>query len=198
MQNDKKNDQHFKKIDTNIEIIKSSQTSLEGRMSKHEDILLKHANKIQVLEEKSEAFADRKKMYERVQIDLAIKVEHEIDDWLFNEFWLRLLAIGRNNYDTAPVHQMFDALIKEATVKGVEMKIQKGLNSSIQKVMGEAEIPINEYAFLFFEKFMMVYQDKTITPRLEHLKLIIDACKTKYKSLFKDEFTKLIKLIING
>ena len=196
--NNEKNDQRFEKLENNIEIIKSSQNSLETRMSKHENILLKHSNKIQFLEEKSEIFMDRKKMYEREQVELAIKVEHALDDWLFDEFWSRLLDIGRGNYDTVPVYEMFDSLIKEATKKGVAMKIQKGLSSNIQKVMGDAEIPVNEYAFLFFEKFLMVYQDRTISPRLEHLKLIVESCRTKYKSLFKDEFVKLIKLIING
>lgn len=196
--NKKKDDLKFNKLENNIEIIKDSQSILEKRMDKHEHEISKHGLKLQDLEEKSELFLDRKSIYNKEEINLAIKIEHKVDDWLFDEFWERLERIGFNNYDASRVQLMFNKLVKEVLIKGDEAKNKGGVSSPIQTLMAETDTSVNKWAIVFFQKFLMAYQRKDINPRREHLEMIVENGRREYKKNFEDTFRKLAKLIVNG
>jgi len=150
------------------------------------------------LEEESELHKDRQKIYSQEQLDLALNIEIEVDDWLFEQFWARICELGEDNYNIEPLIMMWKQLEYETAERYLSMRNSRGVSPYVQKLMDDTDIPTNKYAQLYFKDFLKEYQDKDLNPRMKFLKIIVDNAHSEYKNFYEDEFKRLVKRALHG
>ena len=186
------------KIDDKMTKMIDAVTELTNDMGLIKENQATQDGKINLLSRDAELYQEKLKQYSSDELDRALILEMEIDSYLFNEFWNRVVDLGSDNYNSLALTPMFHTLIQDALRFGDKRTQEMMIPHFIQKVLEEASELTNKYAQMFFEQFVMMYENKELQPRMKYLKSFVDKTEAEYKSFFKEIFQKLIKRALHG
>ena len=181
-----------------VERMEKKINKMEINLEKMLEMILKHDKQIDAITNDLSRYQDRLDAYPKAELDKMEVLEFELDSYFFSEFWRRVEQLGEDNFHTDPVNEIYQRLRKDTLSLWEKRKNEMQVPFDVAKVSEQADAMTNDYAQPLYEKFLILYEDRSIKPRFKVLKNYLDLVEVKYKTFWESSFRTLIKVALHG